>query len=256
MDNKNALNQKYQRIYELLGDRITFYIDDVQDIFPDMVKSSLYWNLSKLVEEGYLKRVRNGVYAFNEWKGKKSISLSQTAEKVKDLLDETGFDYFISGLDILQKYMLHVPEQYPVILYIQKESKEEIMDVLIENSYEIVEPIKLKERNENLRYARHNSDVVVLYVTDNFEYAEDGLATIEKAFVDSYYAVTRNEYPLALQELVKIYENLVRLGNIDKKRMITVAARRGIQHDIRFIAEAKFITTQARKFVDILERDE
>ena len=161
MDNNNALVQKYQKIYELLGDKKTFYIDDVQDIFPDMVKSSLYWNLSKLVEEGYLKRVRNGVYAFNEWKGKKSISLSITAEKVKNLLDETGFDYFISGLDILQKYMLHIPEQNPIILYIQKESKEEIMDVLIKNSNEIVEPTKLKERNENFRYARHNMDVVV-----------------------------------------------------------------------------------------------
>lgn len=40
------------------------------------------------VEEGYLRRVRNGVYSFNEWKGKKSISLSQTAEKIRDLLDE------------------------------------------------------------------------------------------------------------------------------------------------------------------------
>lgn len=256
MDNNNALDQKYQKIYESLGDRITFYIDDVQEIFPDMVKSSLYWNLSKLVEEGYLKRVRNGIYAFNEWKGKKSISLSQTAENIKYLLDETGFDYFISGLDILQKYMLHIPEQYPIILYIQKESKEEIMDVLIENLYEVVEPIKLKEINENTRYIKHHKGVVLLYVTETFEYAEDGLATIEKAFVDSYYAITRNEYPLALQELVRIYENLVRLGNIDKKKMITIATRRGIQYDIRFIAEAKYITEQARKFVDILERDE
>ena len=81
-------------------------------------------------------------------------------------------------------------------------------------------------------------------------------ATIEKAFVDLYYAVTRNGYPLALQELVRIYENLVRLGNIDRKRMIAVAAKRGIQCDLRFIAEAKFVTGSARKFVEILERDE
>ena len=62
--------------------------------------------------------------------------------------------------------------------------------------------------------------------------------------------------PLALQELVRIYENLVRLGNIDRKRMIAVAAKRGIQCDLRFIAEAKFVTGSARKFVEILERDE
>ena len=55
---------------------------------------------------------------------------------------------------------------------------------------------------------------------------------------------------------MRIYENLVRLGNIDRKRMIAVAAKRGIQCDLRFIAEAKFVTGSARKFVEILERDE
>ena len=256
MKNNKALTQKYQKIFEVLGEQATFYVEDVQDIFPDMKKSSLYWNMSKLVEEGYLRRVRNGVYSFNEWKGRKSISLSQTAEKIRDLLDETGFDYYISGLDILQKYMLHVPEQYPIIIYIPKESKEEIVDVLGGKSYEITEPLKLKEKYETFRYTGQNNEVIVLYLTENFEDSKDGLATIEKAFVDLYYAVTRNGYPLALQELVRIYENLVRLGNIDKKRMTTVGAKRGIQYDMRFIAEAKFITEQARKFVEILERDE
>lgn len=256
MKNKKALDQKYQKILEVLGNQATFYVEDVQDIFPDMKKSSLYWNMSKLVEEGYLKRVRNGVYSFNEWKGRKSISLSQTTEKIKNLLDETGFDYYISGLDILQKYMLHIPEQYPIIIYISKESKDELIDVLDRKSYEIIEPLKLKRRYEIFRYTRQNNEIVVSYLTENFEDSKDGLATIEKAFVDLYYAVTRNGYPLALQELVRIYENLVRLGNIDKKRMITVGAKRGIQYDVRFIAEAKFITEQARKFVEILERDE
>lgn len=107
---EKALEIKYQNMVDFLGEQATFYIDEVQNIFPDMKKSSLYWNMSKLVEEGYLRRIRNGVYAFNEWKGKKSISLSVSAEKIRDLLDELGFDYYISGLDILHKYMLHVPE--------------------------------------------------------------------------------------------------------------------------------------------------
>lgn len=256
MDNRKALEQKYRKIVDVLGEQATFYIDEVKNVFPDMKKSSLYWNMSKLVEEGYLKRVRNGVYSFNEWKGKKSISLSGTAEKIGILLDETGFDYYISGLDILQKYMQHVPEQYPIMVFIQKEAREEIADVLSSNSYEMVEPLKLREIYETISYTGQNSELVVLYQTENFDDSENGVATIEKAFVDLYYAVTRNGYPLALQELVRIYENLTRLGNIDKKKMITVAAKRGIQYDLRFIAEAKFITEQARTFVEILERNE
>lgn len=256
MQNRNALESKYQRILNELGEQATFYIEDIQRIFPDMKKSSLYWNMSKLVDEGYLKRVRNGVYSFNEWKGKKNVSLSQTAEKIRDILDETRFDYYISGLDILQKYMLHIPEQYPIVICIQKESKNELTDILTNHFYEVVEPRRLKEKYEAIQYHGKNNDIIIIYLTENFEDSEDGLATIEKAFVDLYYAVTRNGYPLALQELVRIYENLVRLGNIDKKRMIAVAAKRGIQCDLRFIAEAKFVTGSARKFVEILERDE
>lgn len=70
MENNKALDQKYQEILEVLGEQATFYVEDLQNVFPDMKKSSLYWNISKLVEEGYLRRIRNGVYSFNEWKGK------------------------------------------------------------------------------------------------------------------------------------------------------------------------------------------
>jgi predicted transcriptional regulator of viral defense system len=252
---EKALEVKYQKMVELLGDQSTFYVDEVQKIFPEMKKSSLYWNMSKLVDGGYLHRIRNGVYAFNEWKGKKSISLLGSAEKIRDILDETGFDYYISGLDILHKYMQHVPEQYPNIVFIRKESKAEISEVLNENSYKVIEPINLKDIYENNVYAGIEESTVLLYQTENFDDSENGLATIEKAFVDLYYAVTRNEYPLALQELVRIYENLVRLGNIDKKIMISVAAKRSIQYDIRFIAESKFITKHALKFVEILGKD-
>ena len=256
MENSSALENKYYRIVEELGEQQSFFFDEVQAVFPDMKKSSLYWNLSKLVDGGYLKRIRNGVYAFNEWKDKKSISISGIAEKIRDIMDETGFDYYISGVDILRKYMLHVPEQYPVILFIEKEAKDEIKTVLKESDFEVAEPLQVREINEKYIYTGQNAPWVVLYMTENFDFAADGLALFEKAFVDLYFAVTRNGYPVALQELVRIYENLTRLGNIDKKKMISVAMKRGIQYDIRFIVESKFITEAAMKFVDILSRGE
>ena len=74
--------------------------------------------------------------------------------------------------------------------------------------------------------------------------------------MDLYFAISRNNYPLSLQELVRIYQNLSRLGNIDKKKLITVATKRNIQYDIRFIVESKFITKQAIEFVEVLKRGE
>lgn len=93
-----------------------------------------------------------------------------------------------------------------------------------------------------------------MYLTDSFEYAENGLASIEKAFVDTYFSVTRNGYPLALQELVRIYENLTRIGNIDQRKTITIASKRSIQYDIRYIVESKYITAEAQQFVEIMRK--
>ena len=53
MEKLSALEKKYIAIKENLKEQATFYMEDVQAIFPDMKSSSIYWNLSKLVEAGY-----------------------------------------------------------------------------------------------------------------------------------------------------------------------------------------------------------
>lgn len=255
MDNITSLEKKYEKLVDKLGIQSTFYVNEVEELFPELKKNTLYWNLSKMVENGYIKRIRNGVYAFNEWRGKQGILLSKTAKYIKDVLDETGFDYYISGLDILAKYMQHVPEQFPVIIFAEKEAKEEIYANLIQRKVDVIEPVQVRKWHENAVFSGNDNMQAVLYTTENFSYNDDGLATIEKAFVDLYFAVTRNDYPLSIQELVRIYQNLSRLGNIDKKKIITVATKRNIQYDIRFIAESRFITDQAIKFVEILRKE-
>lgn len=182
--------------------------------------------------------------------------LSDAAAKISELLDETGFDYYISGLDVLQKYMQHVPEQYPCLLFIDKNTKEEITNVLAEHNMEVLMPTQIKEVYENHVLAGKGTQQVVLHQTENFDDAEENVASMEKAFVDLYYSVTRNGFPLPIQELVRIYENVVRLGIIDKKRMITISAKRSIQYDIRYIVKSKFITQEAQKFVEILIRED
>ena len=256
MGQTSALERMYNRIKQEMDGHITFYTDDIQNIFPEMKKTTLYWNLSKLVEKGFIKRIRNGVYAFNEWKSKNKVMLLAAAQDITALLNETGFNYYISGVDVLLKYMQHVPEQYPLILFGERAAKEEFEHILIEAGFQVCEPTKLKEQYEHNILLGNSGTLVILYMTDNFDYNEDNIATIEKAFVDLYFSITRNGYPLALQELARIYRNLVRLGMIDKKKMIKAAKKRSIQYDIRFIAESKFITDDARAFVDILKKEE
>jgi hypothetical protein len=256
MEKLSALEKKYTIIEEKLNEQATFYMEDVQAIFPEIKPATIYWNLSKLVETGYLKRVRKGVYAFNEWKGKTKISLTDDVKRVQELLDETGFEYFISGLDILQRFMQHVPEQYPTILFVDKSAHEEIVNNLVDGGFDIVKPSEIKQRYEDSILTGTDKKQIIVYDTENFDYEIEGVATIEKAFVDLYYSITRNGYPLSLQELVRVYQNLVRLGNIDKKKMITVSTRRNLQSDIRLIVETPYITDEAMQFATILRKGE
>lgn len=255
MEKVSALEKRYNKIEETLREQTTFYMEDVQAIFPDMKQSSIYWYLSKMVETGYLKRVRTGVYAFNEWKGKIKIPLTEDTKRVQEILDELGFEYFVSGLDVLQRFMQHVPEQYPMILFIEKSAHDEIISYLLDGGFDVVKPSDIHQKYEDTILAGLEKKQIIVYDTENFDYEKDGIATIEKAFVDLYFSITRNGYPLSIQELARVYQNLIRLGNIDKKKLITISSKRNIQSDIRLIVETPYITEEAMQFAMILRKE-
>lgn len=90
----SSLESRYNIIKENLRDQVNIMVSDISVLFPELEKSSLYWTISKLVKEGYLKRIRNGVYSLNEIKGKSAVYLSETAKKVGAMLDAEGYEYF------------------------------------------------------------------------------------------------------------------------------------------------------------------
>ena len=254
VDMKKTLEKRYQAIKNGLAGQETFLTDDVAVLFPDMNRNTLNWTLSKLAAEGYIIRVRTGVYAFHSPIEYRILEMSSAAEKIDTMLIETGFGYYISGVDILLRYMHHVPEQYPVILFAEKGARDEITENLRGNGIIVAEALQFRQQYENVVYSGNNG-IALLYLTDNFDYAEKGRATTEKAFVDLFYAISRNGYPLSMNEFARMYQNMTRLGAIDKKKMIAAASRRSLQHDIRLIAESSLITDAAFEFAEILRRN-
>jgi len=97
-------------------------------------------------------------------------------------------------------------------------------------------------------------ELALLIPTQEFTYAANGLATVEKAFVDLYYEVSRRDYPLSIQELVRIYLNMRRRMSLNTNRMVKIASRRNIQQDIRYIVEHDAITDAAMEFVNNLRK--
>ena len=251
-----SLEKKFKTIKEEFKDQPLFYTDDVRELFPNLKKNTINWTLSKLVDEGYLSRVYRGVYSINEWKGKNKVSLSPQAEQIVSILDEVGFEYYISGTDVVIRYMQHIPEQFPVIVIVEKDAKDAMIYDLRKNNIVVMEPTELKETYEKLVFSRNDVVSAVVYVSNNSDYNDRGIATPEKAFLDLYYAVTRNGYPISVQELARIYKNMIRLGTLDKKKLLAASTKRNLNHDIRFIVESKYITDSAFELVYALKGEE
>jgi hypothetical protein len=245
-DKATLLRQRFQ-------DKPDFTISDAASVLQEK-QSTLYWTLHKLTQGGYISRTGQGLYSFQN-RGAESIQpiLSTLASRILNVLGETGHDFFISGLDILTVFMDHVPETYPVLLFARKSDAEEVADILSMNKIDVVPYTNIKDYSA-IRRMSSVGELALLIPTQEFAYAANGLATFEKAFVDLYYEVSRRDYPLSIQELVRIYLNMRRRMSLNTNRMVKIASRRNIQQDIRYIVESNSITNTSREFTQILNK--
>ncbi len=238
---------------EHFGEQPSFSINDAASVLQEK-QSSLYWTLHKLVNNGYISRTGHGLYSFQNRKVETIQSIpSRLAGAIIDVLRKTGHDFFISGLDILNVFMEHIPETYPVLLFVEKAAADEVVDILTRNKIDVITASGIKDYS-TVRRMSSVGELALLIPTREFTYAADGLASFEKAFVDLYYEVSRRDYPLPIQELVRIYTNMRRRIPLNTNRLVKIASRRNIHQDIRYIVESEAITDTALEFVRILRK--
>lgn len=245
------LEGKLKLLIKEFGGKNSFTVADAGEALKEK-KSTLYWSLWKLVDEGYIWRIRRGVYSFTSGAKIRPI-FSSLGKKVFRTLGESGYRFFISGLDVLLVFMEHLPESYPVLVFVDKNSVKEVNELLTEKGLDPITYSEVKSYS-GIRRLSSISEVVLLNGTNEFKYSEKGVASFEKAFVDLYFEVSRRDYPLSIQELIRIYLNMKRRIYLDKKRLIKIASRRSIHSDIRYLVNHENISEAAHKFVDNLKR--
>jgi hypothetical protein len=247
---KLTLEKKAALIKEKLRGKTSFTVADVRAIL-DEKDTTLNWTIWNLTQSGYFNRIGKGAYTFEKKEKNVRPILSGLAQKVLSVLQESGQDFFISGLDILSIFMEHVPESYPVLLFVDKSALENTQDILSKNQIDIISNTSFREYRPIRQMASVN-EITLMIPTREFSYSEKGLASFEKAFIDLYYEVTRRDYPLPVQELARIYLNMERRLPLNTNRLIKIASRRNIHQDIRYIVERDQISEKAFTFVDRL----
>lgn len=253
---KFSVNEMFLDIIsDQMKDEMELDINKIYELFPDTNKKTISWRLHKLVEQGKIYRTGYGYYALAEKKEHRAIGYDYLQNKSKwvyDTLMDYGYSFYISGLDSLIGELLHIPEQYPVILIVENDWVEDIKEILSNNNLFIV-----SEKDKRLlddESIRKKIDVIILRGKD-FSLALDNIADKEKGFVDLYFVVTRFEYGISIPELSRIYESMTRNHSFAMNKMIKAAKERGINTEIKWLLELKKASRKTIEFMDYQIRE-
>ena len=255
----NVLLQDFALIKKHFANSPEFTVADIRQLFPQTNPKTVNWKIFKLTQRDLLTRQAQGTYSLKKT-GRDEISspeydyLSNRGRKVYGILQNFGYEYYISGLDGLSEDLLHLPENFPVIAVTEKSGLTELQEELISNQFTVMTQKDYSSKFD--RIFSNNFDVILLQ-GKNFELAKQGIAVKEKAFIDLYYAVTRMNYAFSVQELERIFDTLIRKKAIMSFRIKEAAKDLSISNEIEYIMNIFKLPEAARSFVKIrLEKSE
>lgn len=230
------------------GDELSLKV--IHSLFPEINKKTISWRLYSLVQQGKLYKTGHGIYSMNRNIEDNVAAgyeyLQRKSKEIYDILTGYGYDFYITGMDSLVGEILHMPENYPVLVVIEESGMKEIQEVLNESDM-----IALTEKDRDLlekTILRNKVDVILLKGKD-FSLATDNVSQKEKGFVDLYYAVTRMEYGVSVPELSRIYQSLQRNKSISMAKIKAAAKDRGISVEINWLIELNKVSEKTIEFM-------
>lgn len=236
------LNKEFKHLNEL-------NIKHIYGMFPTVNRKTISWRLYDLCRQGKLYRSGHGLYSLLSMDEHLAVGyeyMQKKAQEVYDIVVEYGYEFYISGLDALVGEVLHVPEQYPVILEIGEDGINEISEVL--NAKEFL-AVRSSEKELLLSLTLKSKVDVILFQSKNFTLSNENIAIKEKAFVDLYYAVTRVNYGISVQELSRIYENLNRNKMVSIAKIKDAAKAVGVADEIRWLLDVRKMLPKVKEFM-------
>lgn len=224
-------------------------IKQIYSLFPDTSSSTVSWRIHKFVQQGKLQNTGHGYYALSKMDEHNAAGyeyLQNKSRMVYDIAIDYGYDFYITGLDSLIGEILHIPEQYPVLLVVEALGIKELQDSLSEKDL-----IVFTEKDKSIiekPSIKSKIDVIILKGKD-FTLSAGHVAQKEKGFVDLYYAITRMEYGISIPELSRIYQSLQRNRSLAKAKFKDAARDRGIIIEINWLMELNRASDKVKEFM-------
>ena len=232
---KTKNKEFWERLVTEMENKQKISLGDIFLMFPETNPKTLTWRLYKLVQQGKLFRAGRGNYSTKSLKEHLATGyeyLQKKSQDVYNVVSEYGYEFYITGLDSLTGELLHMPEQFTVLLAADEAGMEELREALSDKGYLVVLENEKKLIRQNV--LRNKLDIVILK-SSNFELASGSIAIKEKGFVDLYFAVTRLNYEISIPEWSRIFENMHRNETLTTYRMKQAAKDRGISAEINWL---------------------
>lgn len=224
-------------------------IKQIYSLFPDVNSKTISWRLHKFVQQGKLRKIGHGqynLYGMNEHNAAGYDYLQNKSRMVYDIIIDYGYGFYITGLDSLIGEILHIPEQYPVLLVVEEAGIKELQSVLNEKGLVV---ITQKDKGIVEKFIIQSKFDVIILKGKDFTLSAEHIAQKEKGFVDLYYAITRMEYGISIQELSRIYQSLQRNHSMASAKVKDAARDMGISVEINWLMEINKVSDKVIEFM-------
>ena len=215
--------------YLMMNGRLT--TQEIYALFPDMNHKTVSWHLNQELMKGNVKKAGHGVYEIGSHipeKEERQSHIPDLSKAVYECLLQSGYNFYLSGLDCMNGLGFKVDGQYPIIICTKKDCMKDVQLLLMrEFDLAITEEEKDLLSEEGLK---RRIQFVILKSND-FALQKEHFAFKEKAFVDLYYTVTRLEYPLDVSEL----PHVLSLISPNAYRFRRATKDRGLGSELNFL---------------------
>jgi len=255
LNNRTTDTVFYNELVKHLENKGEMSTRQIYSLFPNINENTISWRLHKFVSWGKLHRAGHGQYSLFEVYENNAVGYDYLQEKSQIVYNSAidyGYNFYLTGLDSLIGEMLHIPEQYPVLMVLEKDGINEMQYILSDKDL-----LVLTEKDRGIiseSFVRDKTDVFILRGKD-FSFSTDNIAQKEKGFVDLYYAVTRMEYGVSVPELYRIYQNLLRNRSLAALKVKAAARDRGILAEMTWLLEYDRMPEKALEFMSYRIKD-
>ncbi len=223
-------------LIKLLKERGSLSTIDIYNNFSDMNEKTVAWHLHECVKQGIVKRIGpgggRGVYVLSNSildAGRELKKLNAQKRAIYEFLVEAGYHFYVSGLDCFND-CLEGDSDFPLIICTDKNHVSDLRTDMMRNfdCYALAEEDLIEKKDIEDQMSKYGCYVLS---SKDFTLQQNNFAFKEKAFVDLYYAVTRQHFPFPIEALPKVLS----LFKPNEKRFHFATKDRQLAHELDFL---------------------